>query len=1302
MQMKKSLLLKILCLLLGLSLSAKSSGETYTYMHYSPEKGLQDRRTFASAKDAKGYLWIATRTSIDRFDGKVFRHYKLPFIREEERIRCVNSSPDGERIYAISNKCVYRYDHGNDQFSLAMGRIDPPAITQIHGLRFDKEGTVCLLTDKGIYYETDIEGEWRSLDNTSQCEIYDAAFTSDSCLYAATPKGVLRGRIGQGRLETATALEAIPPIRILSLHFDESTRKLWIGSFSEGLFLYDELDSTARKLPSPQVNVPVRTITAVNDDAIWVATDGLGILEYNKRDGSFRKKIGDHITGSVPNNLYHILSDGPIAWISSYSNGLFAIYTQNIVERIYRFGSSADRGLTRNHVNAILEDRNENLWFATNGGIFRYDNEQQTIRPIYVTPGESNQFLALFEDSEGKIWAGGYSTKILRIDPATSDIVGVQIVPGRNNYHVYSIVEDTYGNLLFGSAADRLIIYDPRRETGRYLPLRGSYSMLPCRDGSVLVGGVSGLYRLNPLNGSVTAINLETSTHTRNPFIYNMTFADSDELGLWITTDGQGLWLVDLKSRNVQSWTSDQGLSSNYLYGFGFDKLNRLWITSENGLNCFNPATGQIIRMHGNIGLPSWSFNFGAFAKRHNGNIVCGTPNEAIEVDPLSPLLNNQTQANLHFSDLTVYNTTHSTEYAPRHIPVDDLRTLRLDYRQNAFSIEFANLNQLYGDLSTCRWKLTGIDNDWIYSDHGYRAMYSNLRPGKYLFTLEAVLLGSHQVLQQRLLQIVITPPFYATWWAICIYLLFGAAVSYLGYRYYLNLMESRRSDEKIRFFINMAHDIRTPITLIKAPLNEIEQDALSENSRAALRLALSNVDKLFRRVTQLLDFQKLERKAMKLQVEQTALNNFFYNSIMSFHPIARQKQINLTAELLPETLQGWIDQPKVLLILENLISNAVKYTDPGGNVAVRLGCDGRWLTIEVIDDGIGIPSSAQSKIFSRFYRADNASNSQETGSGIGLLLVKRLVSLHKGHVSFVSTPRCGTIFTVRIPYRQSDYSSAEQLMQSGISLPEKAPAGDIDKYEYSVLIVEDNDELRSYLSAYLRKKYRVLEAENGRQAVDMATTNNIDLIISDVMMPVMDGFEMCKTLKSDIATSHIPIILLTSLTEREHVIRGISSGAEDYIGKPFDLLILETKIDNMIKKRSQRKERFIENNGSEHDDSFGQLTAADRNFLDKFYELVGEKMSDELYTVEKMSYDLAMSYSVFYRKIKTLLGISPKELVMDLKMKRAAELLKEQKYNIGEIAYLVGFPNAKYFSTAFKKHYGVSPTSYVQETLDH
>ena len=1291
-------MLKMGCLILGLCLAPELFGDTYTYMHYTPEKGLQDRRTFASVKDAKGYLWIATRTSIDRFDGKVFRHYKLPFGREEERIRGVCSSTDGKRVYAISHKGIYRYDSRQDLFLSDLESHDLPTERLIHNLCFDKEDKACLLTDQGLYRETAIDGTWQLVGNTSQYEIYDAVFTNDSSLYAATPRGLLRGRLRGGDLDSVSMLEAIPRTRILSLYFDEGTRKLWIGSFSEGIFLYDELDSVARRLSTPQIHVPVREIAPMNDDAIWAATDGLGILEYNKRDGAFRKKIGDHIVGSVPDNIYHILSDGPIVWVCSYSNGLFAVYTQSIVERIYRFGSSADRGLTRNHVNAILEDRTGDLWFATNGGIFRYDSRRQTSHAIYVTPGESNQFLALFEDSEGYVWAGGYSTKILRIDPATERVNRIRIIRGRNNYQVYSIVEDTYGNLLFGSAADSLIVYDPRRDAGRYVALKGSYSMLPSRDGTVLVGGVSGLYRLNPLNGTVKSVALGTSTQRRTPFIYNMTFADETETGLWITTDGQGLWFVDLKTCDVKSWTVDQGLSSNYLYGVGFDKLNRLWITSENGLNCFNPATGQIIRLHGNIGLPSWSFNFAAFAQRRNGDIVCGTPNEAIEVDPLSPLLNNQTQANLHFSDLTVYNTTRSTEYAPRRIPIDDLQTLVLDCRQNAFSIEFANLNQLYGDLSTCRWRLTGIDNDWIYSDQGYRSMYSNLRPDKYLFTLQAVLLGSHQVLQQRHLQIVIPPPFYATWWAICVYVLLGVAVSYLGYRYYQNLMESRRSDEKIRFFVNMAHDIRTPITLIKAPLNEIEQESLTENSRAALQLALSNVDKLFRRVTQLLDFQKLERKAMKLQVEQTSLNNFFYNSIMSFQSIARHKQIHLTIELLPESSQGWIDQPKVLLILENLVSNAVKYTDPGGHVAVRLESDGQWLSIEVIDDGIGIPMSAQSKIFSRFYRADNASNSKETGSGIGLLLVKRLVTLHKGQVSFVSTPKRGTIFTVKLPCRQCDYPPAEQLMTNQIVLAETTPASEVDKYEYTVLIVEDNDELRSYLGVYLRKKYRVLEAENGQQAVDRASGENVDLIISDVMMPVMDGFEMCKRLKSDIATSHIPIILLTSLTEREHVIRGISCGAEDYIGKPFDLLILETKTDNMIKNRSRRKQRFIENNVSEQDESFGQLTDGDRNFLDKFYELVGEKMSDELYTVERMSYDLAMSYSVFYRKIKTLLGITPKELVMDLKMKRAAELLVGQKYNIGEIAYLVGFPNAKYFSTVFKKYYGVSPTSYVQE----
>ncbi len=1288
---KKSIVLIALLIFCADNLLANN----YSYINYLPEKGLQDRRTFSCVKDNKGYIWIATRTSVDRFDGYSFKHYELPYLDLNERLRGVVCSPDSTNLLAFTNKNVYIYNNSIDSFELFSTAIKLSNSEVIRNIYYDLNANTYLLTNEGIYIICG--NRFIRLKGSENLQVFDIIFLTNNRIFIGSDKGVFDGHIKDESIKFKQ-ITKIPSVRIQSLYIDPTLQRVWIGSFSSGTYIYNIIQSTVEKIKAPFTNVPVREIVAVSDNRIWVATDGLSILEYDRIDCQFIGKIGsgNQINDMVPNNIYHILNDGNIVWVSTYSNGLMARRIQSIVEQVYRVKTSDGISLVENHFNAILEDNNKNLWFATNGGVFRYDNQSKTTKAIYKSTGQSNAYLSLFEDSNGSIWAGGYSTKILKISPTSLNTEEISIIDGKNDYHIYAINEDLNGNLFFGSAIDSLIIYNPlSREATLSLP-KGIYSLLQQNDGSMISAGINGLHHINSTNKKVEYIDLKNSSLGRNPFIYNMIASKTHNSCIWFTTDGQGLCLFDLESREISSWDNKNGLSSNFLYGLAFDHSGNLWISSENGLNCFNTTTNQVVSIHENSGLPSQSFNFAAFAERKNGNILFGTPSEAIEISPLKKLSDKRVDANLRFTDFTLYNNglQSSGQGTPLHIPIDDVESVTLNHTQNSFSIEFSNLSQIYGDMLLYRWRLMNADNEWTTSLLQHRAMYSNLQSGRYRFIVEVATQESNKVLQSREFEIIIKPPLYATWWAILIYLIVGGVILYLSYKYYLNKLETRRSDEKIRFFINVAHDIRTPITLIKAPLNEIEQEELSQSGKGALNLALSSVEKLLNRVSQLLDFQKLEYNAMHLKTELTDINSFMLTSIQPFNMSAKHKNINLALTLPSEKLDGWIDQQKVNLILENLLSNALKYSEQGGNIAVRLSSDPKVIQIEVIDDGIGIPSSAQANIFSKFYRAENATNSKEIGSGIGLLFVKKLIALHKGTISFVSNPKCGTIFIVKLPYREDQYSAGEKFINSA-KLQSITSTRDTNT-QYSVLIVEDNDELRVYLGNYLRKNYNVFEAENGKKALEIAHQNEIDLIISDVMMPVMDGFELCKSIKDEVETSHIPVILLTSLTEREDIIKGISGGAEDYISKPFDLIILETKIENIIKRRVKLKHDFIDNSTQDlRDESYDKLTASDKSFLEKLYSLIEERMSDEDYAVEKMAYDMAMSYSVFYRKIKTLLGINPKELVVDIKMKRATELIKEQSYSITEIAYLIGFSNAKYFSTAFKKHYGVSPTSY-------
>ena len=392
-------------------------------------------------------------------------------------------------------------------------------------------------------------------------------------------------------------------------------------------------------------------------------------------------------------------------------------------------------------------------------------------------------------------------------------------------------------------------------------------------------------------------------------------------------------------------------------------------------------------------------------------------------------------------------------------------------------------------------------------------------------------------------------------------------------------------------------------------------------------------------------------------------------------------------------------DRRKVSLILDNLISNSIKYTCQHGNVWVKCSLTDGKLVLEVVDDGIGISTQAQKKLFNRFYRAENAANSKETGSGIGLLLTKKMTLLHKGSIDFSSTEGVGTTFRIQLPVSQSDYNKTELIQKDFHPKKEVQQEKQPDEAgKIKILLVEDNEELREYLARYLKQDYSIVESADGQAALEIVRKENPDFIISDVMMPLLSGTELCKQLKSNIETCHIPLILLTSLAEREDIIKGLNAGADDYITKPFDPAVLKSKIASIINNRSLYRKKYIDK--SAFNDESLLVNELDKQFMEQVVEYIEEKMMNEDFSIDTLAIEMAMSRSVFFKKIKSLTGQNPQEFIRDIKMKRAATLLREHKYSIGEIAYLTGYPNAKYFSTAFKKYYGCTPSSFMEDEI--
>ena len=661
-----------------------------------------------------------------------------------------------------------------------------------------------------------------------------------------------------------------------------------------------------------------------------------------------------------------------------------------------------------------------------------------------------------------------------------------------------------------------------------------------------------------------------------------------------------------------------------------------------------------------------------------------------------------------------MYHPVHPMEKnSPLTKILDETNFIQLKYDQNTFSMDVSSINFDNPSSILYSWKLEGFYDQWTPPTSNGTIRYTNLSPGNYTLKVRSILLDNQQILEEREIQILVERPFWLTFWAFLIYALFIIGAAYAFLRYQIIKRERKTSEEKINFFTHAAHDIRTPLTMIKAPLSEImEKESPSENGQKNIQLAMQSTENLAELANNLINFQKEELYSSQTIVTAHELNHYLSNYMHQFDSFARQKDITLSYESSFDSLDVWIDTSKMDSILRNLLSNALKYTPQGGRVSLKAESNKNTWTLFLSDTGIGMNKEDQKKLFKYLFRGYNTANQTTTGCGIGMLLTYRLIENHEGKISFTSTENVGTTFQLTFPIRSKNYQYKKEENESTDKvLPvEQETAGNIttdiqftdsqtDEQAPLILVVEDNAPLRSFIIHSLSDTYQVEGVGNGQEALDFVNERQPDLILSDIMMPVMDGKKMCQIIKSQMETSHIPIILLTALGDKEHILEGLEIKADQYLVKPFDVHILKATIHTLIENRKMLRNRFKSAVTAlpEEAPAVELPTSLDDEFIQKVTELVKEGLGKN-FNVDTLCASVNMSRTSFYNKIKALTGIAPAEFIRNIRMQEAALMLKSQRYTVAEVSDKMGFADPKYFTDTFKKFYGVPPSIYMKK----
>ena len=1337
-------LFSLLCLIL---LSTNSTAQPYTLRHLGIEDGLSNNYVTDITQDNQGGIWIATESGLSLFNGRNFNTYNANNSNiAGNAVNCLLYDDTSDKLWigtktgvSILNCTTHQFEHptfldsiemNNNIVALSAAADDGIWIANHYGmiLHYNKKDNKV-----STYSGENIQGlphSFRTVFDNRKGQLYIGHAQEGMSILDLENHTLKRY---QNDPENPKSL---PGNNIYCIYQDH-IGNIWVGT-NYGLALFNPATEEFHVFkydagnPHSLISDRIYDIQEMKDNKLWIASDIGGISIMDLQNITFMNP--EHVQfqnitvtydqyGLSSGNIRSLFQDsfGNI-WIGNHSSGIdFISHTQ---PAFHILPYTIDKGhiIKEKSVWGIHADEQQQIWLGSENEIAVF-KDGTLKRTLSLTPylSRSHARVSAIVSQGKELFIGISDDALLKLDTQSNRVEYVK--QGQTNVRdVNTLYQAADGKIWIGTVSG-LYTYTNgmvRKEEEINAPISNMsvYSVLHDRQGKLWVGTYgAGIYVFDTENKMVAHLVAEEG-FTSN--VIHQLYMDSQN-GIWVATRGGIGYIKDTEHpEQYESYMYELGMEDSYVHALHEDANGNIWLSTDKSISYWDKQQRKFKNYDYRDGIPLGSFSDGSVCTAQDGTLYFGSLNGVCYFNPQDLYKDIQVAPVRIIECKAISNQTESRDAETPILPENGI--IKLPYDPNSFHIAFTVPDYSQSQLVEYAYMIEGLGNTWTNTRGENLVTFRNLSPGEYMFKVKARLRNQQWDEEHiAVLKVHIQPPLWLTWYAKTFYVLLVLLGIYIWLRFYKrklmlesslelerkkSLNEQELNNERLRFYTNITHELRTPLTLILGPLDDLTNDTeLPPYYSGKIKVIHSSAIRLLNLINQILEFRKTETQNRKLTVAKGNLGSLVTETGLRYKELNRNSKVKFHIHIETEETNLYFDADVVSTILNNLLSNATKYT-PEGEIGLTMRSvteeDNRYTEIVVGDTGYGIEAEALPHIFDRYYQAKG--KHQASGTGIGLALVKSLADLHEGTLNVESEVGKGTVFTFRI-LTENTYPDALHKEEKPEVTPQESEAPEEEKEETDarplILAVEDNDDIREYIATSFSNHYRVITASNGKEGLKQAQKYIPDIIISDIMMPVMDGIELCKQVKEDVRTSHIPVILLTAKDSIQDKEEGYESGADSYLTKPFSAKLLNSRVHNLLESRRKLAHlianRTRELKPSDNTQDSMRLNKLDEDFLTKFTNIVEENIDMEKLDMSFMIDKMNMSHSTLYRKIKSLTGMSGNEFIRKIKLKNSLRLLMEEGLNISEAAYASGFNDLGYFRSCFREEYGMAPSEYIK-----